>query len=115
MNNLRNRVQLIGRLGADPEVRVSQKGTQITKMSIATNEFFRDKEGKRQEKTIWHACTAFSHLAEIAGKYLARGREVALEGRITYQQYTDKQGIDRWRTEIQVQDLVMLGKGNKPD
>ena len=108
-----NKAQIIGRLGKEPEIRVTQSGTPIASLTVATTEKWRDKDGTTQESTEWHKVSLFGKLAEIAEKYLAKGSLVFIEGKIQTRKYTDKQGVDKYSTEIHGLELKMLG--GKPD
>jgi len=103
-----NRVILIGRLGADPEVRYTQDGTMITNLRIATNEYRKDKSGERVDRTEWHRVVAFGKLAEICGSYLSKGRLVYIEGSLRTRQWEDKEGNKRATTEILANNMQML-------
>ena len=111
MNSMRNHVQLIGRLGADPEVKTLEKGNKVARLSMATQETF-TRDGKKSRQTIWHNLVVWGRLADTCGQYLKKGREIAIEGRLTYNTWKDKQGLDHHRTEIVVYELVMFGNGN---
>ncbi len=114
MKAIKNKVQLIGHLGLQPEIRSFESGAKVARMRMATNETYKNAEGERATETIWHQLVAWGHLAEIAEKYLQKGSELMIEGRLTSRQYTDKQGATRYITEIQVNELLMLDKkGNK--
>lgn len=113
MSALRNRVQLIGRLGQDPEIRTLEGGKRVARFSMATNENYRNAEGARIEETTWHSIVAWNGLADLSSRFLAKGREVCLEGRIAYRSYTDKNGVQKNTTEIIATDLVLLGSGNR--
>ncbi len=105
-----NKVILIGNLGADPEVRYTGSGTAIISLRIATSEQWTDKQsGERQERTEWHRVKLFGKLAEIAGEYLKKGRQVYIEGSLRTDKYTDKDGIERYSTDIVASDMQMLG------
>lgn len=105
-----NKVILVGNLGADPEVRYTAGGTAIASLSIATSEQWTDKQsGQKQERTEWHRVKLFGRLAEIAGEYLKKGRQVYVEGSLRTDKYTDKQGVERYSTDIIASDLQMLG------
>ena len=108
MNNLRNRVQLIGNLGQDPETKTLESGKKVVKFTLATNESHRDGDGQKISETTWHNVIAWNGLADIAGKYLKKGKEVAVEGRIVYRSYEDKAGVTKYVTEIVANDLLML-------
>ncbi|MCU0460226.1 MAG: single-stranded DNA-binding protein [Bacteroidales bacterium] len=113
MNALRNRVQLIGRLGQDPEIRTLESGKKVAHFNLATNESFRNGEGTRIEETTWHSIVAWNGLADLSSKFLSKGKEVCIEGRISYRAYTDKNGNQKNITEIVASDLVMLGSGSR--
>lgn len=109
-----NRVILVGRLGQDPEVNYSASGSAIAKFSVATSERWKDKQGQQQEKTEWHRCVAFGRLAEIIGQYLKKGSQIYAEGSLQTNKYTDKNGIERYSTDIIVREMQMLdSKGDQ--
>jgi len=110
MNTLRNKVQLIGNLGQNPEVKELNGGKKVAKFSLATNETYRNKSGEKITDTQWHNLVAWGKTADIIEKYLKKGSEVAVEGKLLNRNYTDKDGIKRYVTEIQVSDLLMLDK-----
>jgi len=110
MNALRNKVQLIGNLGNDPEIINLESGKKLAKMTIATNESYRNDSGEKVTDTQWHHVIAWGKTAEIVEKYLAKGKEVAIEGKLTHRSYEDKGGEKRYVTEIVANDLLMLGK-----
>ena len=111
MNNLRNKVQLIGNLGQNPEVKELNGGKKVAKFSLATNETYRNKAGEKVTDTQWHNLVAWGKTADIIGKYLKKGSEVAVEGKLLNRTWTDKEGVKRYTTEIQVGELLMLGGG----
>jgi len=100
MNGSLNKVMLIGNLGMDPEIRYFEDGRSLGRMRIATTEFFRDRDGNRQERTEWHTIVVRNRLAEICHQYLRKGNKIFVEGRIQYRDYTDNQGQQRYITEI---------------
>lgn len=105
-----NKVMLIGNLGADPEVRYSAGGSAIANVRLATAESWRDKEtGDQQERTEWHRVVFFGRLAEIAGEYLKKGSQVYVEGSIRTRKWTDKEGAEKFTTEIVANEMQMLG------
>ncbi len=104
-----NKVILVGTLGKDPEVRYSQSGSALTSVSIATNESWKDKNGEKQERTEWHRVKFFGKLAEIAGEYLKKGGQVYIEGSLRTEKYTDKQGVEKYSTDIIANEMQMLG------
>ncbi len=109
MQNLRNRVQLIGRLGQDPEVRTLTSGKKLTTFSIATTDAYRNGSGEKVEETQWHNIVAWGKVGEIAGEYLSKGQEVALEGKLTHRSYEAQDGNKRYVTEINLNELLMIG------
>lgn len=105
-----NKVILVGHLGKDPEVRYSPNGAAIANITIATSEGWKDKQtGEQQEKTEWHRVVFFSRLAEIAGEYLRKGSQIYIEGRLQTRKWQDKEGLDRYTTEIVANEMQMLG------
>jgi single-strand DNA-binding protein len=104
-----NKVILVGNLGNDPEVRYSQSGSAITTISVATSESWKDKNGEQQERTEWHRVKFFGRLAEIAGEYLKKGRQVYIEGSLRTEKYTDKAGVEKYATDIIANEMQMLG------
>lgn len=105
-----NKAILIGNLGNDPDMRYTASGAAVANISIATAESWRDKEsGEQQERTEWHRVVAFGRLAEIMGEYLRKGSQVYIEGRIQTRKWQDKEGQDRYTTEIVANELQMLG------
>ncbi|MCX2680946.1 single-stranded DNA-binding protein [Galbibacter sp. EGI 63066] len=110
MNTLRNRVQLIGNLGNDPEIIKLESGRKLAKFSIATNNSYKNKDGDVIKDTQWHNIVAWGKTAEIAEKYINKGKEVAVEGKLTTRSYEDKEGVKRYITEINCNELLMLGK-----
>lgn len=104
-----NKAQIIGRLGKDPEIRVTQTGTPIASLTVATTEKWKDKAGVAQETTEWHKVSLFGKLAEVAEKYMSKGTLVYIEGKIQTRKYTDKQGVDKYATEIHGLELKLLG------
>lgn len=114
MKNLRNSIQLIGRLGQDPEQKQFDSGRTLTTFSLATSESYRNAQGERITDTQWHQVVAWGKLAGIAAQYLAKGREVLVEGKLVYRRYEDKQGQTRTRAEIHAHSLLMLGASQHP-
>jgi single-strand DNA-binding protein len=105
-----NKVILVGNLGNDPDVKATQGGTTITTISVATSEQWKDKQtGQAQERTEWHRVKFFGRLAEIAGDYLRKGSQVYIEGSLRTDKYTDKNGIERYTTDIIANEMQMLG------
>ena len=105
-----NKVILLGNLGKDPEVKYTPSGTPVAKITVATNERFKDKDGQWQDRTEWHNVVLWQRLAEIAGEYLKKGGKVYIEGKLQTRSWEDKQsGQKKYMTEIVVNDLVLLG------
>ena len=105
-----NKVILIGHLGADPETRAMPSGSSVANLRVATTESWRDKQsGEQQERTEWHRVALFGRLAEIAGEYLRKGSQVYIEGSLRTRKWQDKQGNERYSTEIVANDMQMLG------
>jgi single-strand DNA-binding protein len=105
-----NKVILVGTLGKDPEIRYSQAGAAMTTISVATNESWKDKvTGDKQERTEWHRVKFFGQLAEIASEYLQKGGQVYIEGSLRTEKYTDKNGVEKYSTDIIARDMQMLG------
>ena len=105
-----NKVILVGNLGRDPETRYNPEGAAITNISVATTDTWKDKtSGEKQERTEWHRVVFFSRLAEIAGEYLKKGSQVYIEGSLRTRKWTDKEGVDKYTTEIVADRMQMLG------
>jgi single-strand DNA-binding protein len=109
MYALKNKVQLIGNLGNSPEVRTFDGGRKMARFSMATNESYRNAQGERVTDTQWHNLIAWGKLADIAERFLIKGKEVAVEGKLINRSYNDKEGNKRYVTEIQVNELLLLG------
>jgi single-strand DNA-binding protein len=103
-----NKAIIVGNLGADPEVRYTQAGSQVATFNVATTERWRDKDGSMQESTEWHRVVAWAKLAEICGEYLRKGSKVYIEGRIQTRKWQDQNGNDRYTTEIIAREMKML-------
>jgi single-strand DNA-binding protein len=104
-----NKVILLGNLGRDPETRYTTGGDAVTNLRIATSEQWKDKSGEKQERTEWHTVVLFGRQAEIAGEYLKKGRSVYIEGRLQTRKYTDKEGVEKYSTEIVADRMQLLG------
>ena len=109
MNTLRNKVQLIGNLGNDPEIITMDSGKKIAKFNVATNEIYKNSEGERETKTEWHRVVCFGKTAEIVEEYISKGKEVAIEGKLSHNTWEDKDGNKRYNTEVICNELLMLG------
>ena len=107
-----NKVFIVGNVGQDPEVRYTGGGTAVCSLSVATSEQWKDKQsGEKQERTEWHRVKLFGRLAEIAGEYVKKGRQVYIEGSLRTDKYTDKAGVEKYSTDIIANDMQMLGGG----
>ena len=109
MYSLRNKVQLIGNLGKVPEAKKTESGKKLVKFSVATNEIYTNQKGEKVKETQWHNLVAWGKLADVAEKYLNKGSEVAVEGKLVSRDYTDKDGNKKYITEVQVNELLLLG------
>lgn len=109
MYALRNKVQLIGNLGNAPEVRTLDSGKKMARFSVATSESYRNAKGDKVNETQWHNLVAWGKVAEIVEKFLTKGREVAIEGKLVNRSYNDKEGNKKYITEVQVNELLLLG------
>ena len=109
MSTLRNKVQLIGNLGNDPEIITLESGKKLAKFSLATNESYKDANGEKQTKTDWHNLVALGKTADIIEKYITKGKEIAIEGKLSTRSYETKEGENRYVTEVIVNELLMLG------
>lgn len=110
MNNLRNKIQLIGNLGSDPEVKTFDSGKKKVNLSLATSDNYYDANGDKVEQTQWHNVIGWGKTADIAEKYLRKGSEIAVDGKVQYRSYEDKNGEKKYITEIVVNEMLMLGK-----
>lgn len=110
MNALRNKVQLIGNTGNDPEIINLESGKKLAKFSIATNENYNNEKGEKVTDTQWHNVVAWGKTAELIEKYVTKGKEVAIEGKLTHRSYEDKSGEKRYVTEVVAGELLLLGK-----
>ncbi|MCB4799367.1 MULTISPECIES: single-stranded DNA-binding protein [Flavobacteriaceae] len=109
MSTLRNKVQLIGNVGNEPEITNLESGKKVAKFSIATNESYKDSNGEKVTNTQWHNIVAWGKIAEIVEKYVGKGKEVALEGKLTSRSYETKEGEKRYVTEVVVDEILLLG------
>lgn len=110
MNAIKNRVQLIGNLGSAPEVKDLDNGNKVARFSIATSEYYVNKKGEKVNETQWHNIVIWGKLADIAGRYLQKGSQVVIEGKLTNRNYTDKEGAKKYFTEIVANEMLMLDK-----
>ncbi len=109
MSSIRNKVQLIGNVGQTPELTNLDNGKKVCRFSLATNEVFKAKNGEKTQKTDWHNLVVWGRNAEIIQRYAAKGQQIAIEGKLTSRSYEDKQGVQRYITEVNVSELVLLG------
>jgi len=110
MNALRNKVQLIGRLGQDPEIINFADGNKMAKFSLATDDSYKDKDGKKVERAYWHNIIVKGGLVKVVESYVNKGQEIAVEGKLTNRSWEDKEGNKRYTTEIVCSDLLLMGK-----
>ena len=113
MYALKNKVQLIGHLGSAPEIKNTESGKKLAKFSVATNESYRNAKGEKVTETTWHNLVAWGKVADIAEKYLIKGTEVAIEGKLISRSYTAKDGNKKYVAEVQVNELLLLGSKPK--
>ena len=110
MSTLRNKVQLIGHVGNDPEIKTFDGGKKLAKLTIATNENYKNDKGEKVEETQWHNLVAWGKTADIIEKYVVKGKEIAIEGKLTHRSYEDKNGEKRYVTEVVIDEVLLLGK-----
>ena len=113
MYALKNKVQLIGNLGVAPEVKTVSGGKKMARFSMATNETYRNAKGEKVTETQWHNIVAWGKVAELAEKYLDKGSEVVIEGKLITRNYTDKDGVKKYITEVQLNEQLLLGEKSK--
>jgi single-strand DNA-binding protein len=109
MSTLRNKVQLIGHVGNDPEIKTFDGGKKLAKLNVATNESYKNDKGEKVEETQWHSLIAWGKTADIIEKYVVKGKEIAIEGKLTHRSYEDKNGEKRYVTEVVIDELLLLG------
>lgn len=110
MNAMKNKVQLIGNVGNDPEIKTFDGGKKVANLTIATNDSYKNDKGEKVEQTEWHKVVAWGKTAEIIEKFVTKGLLIAIEGKLTHRSYEDKNGEKRYITEVVVNDLLLLGK-----
>ena len=109
MNNLRNKVQLIGHVGQDPEVKTLTSGQVLAKVSLATSDIYKNKTGEKVKETYWHNLIAWGKTASVIQNYVQKGQEIVVEGKLTNRSYEDKAGVKHYITEVIVNEVMMLG------
>jgi single-strand DNA-binding protein len=110
MNALRNKVQLIGHVGQEPEIKTFDGGKKLANITLATNESYTNAKGEKVENTEWHRLTAWGKTADLIESYVTKGKEIAVEGKLTHRSYDDKEGVKRFITEVVISELLLLGK-----
>lgn len=110
MNAMKNKVQLIGHVGQDPEVKDLEGGRKVANLTLATNDYYINDKGEKVENTEWHRVAAWGKIAEIIEKYVVKGKEIVVEGKLTHRSYEDKDGTKRYVTEVVANDILLLGK-----
>jgi single-strand DNA-binding protein len=110
MNAMKNRVQLIGHVGNDPEIKTFDGGRTLVNLTIATNDSYKNDKGEKVEQTEWHKVVAWGKTAEIIEKYVTKGKEIAIDGKLTHRSYEDKNGEKRYVTEVVANEVLLLGK-----
>ncbi|NER18957.1 single-stranded DNA-binding protein [Spongiivirga citrea] len=110
MNALRNKVQLIGRLGQDPEIVIFNDGNKMAKFSMATDDSYKDKDGQKVERAYWHNVVVRGGLVNVVENYVSKGKEIAIEGKLTNRSWEDKEGNKRYTTEILCNELLLISK-----
>ena len=112
MSTLKNHVQLIGNVGQEPTITNLESGKKVARFSIATNEYYKDAKGEKQTETNWHTVVAWGKTAEIIKKFVGKGKEVGVTGKLKSRSYEDKEGIKRYVTEIEANEILLLGSKN---
>ena len=110
MNAMKNKVQLIGHVGQEPEIKTFGEGKKVVNITLATNESYTNAKGEKVEETQWHKVKAWGKVADIIEKYVTKGKEICVEGKLTYSDYLDKDGNKRYVTEVVISDILLLGK-----
>ncbi len=110
MNAMKNRVQLIGHVGQQPEIKTFEKGKKVATITLATNDYYTNEKGEKIEQTEWHRVVAWGKTADIIEKLVTKGKEIAIDGKLTHRSYDDKEGIKRFITEVVANEVLLLGK-----
>ncbi len=109
MNTLKNKVQLIGNVGQDPEITVLDSGKKVTRFSLATNENYKNSKGEKMQNTYWHNMVAWEKIAEVIEKYVTKGKEIAIEGKLVSRSYQTKEGEKRYITDVVINEVLLMG------
>lgn len=112
MSTLKNKVQLIGNVGQEPTITTLESGKKVARISLATNENYKNGNGEKQTDTNWHNIVAWGKTADIIEKYVNKGKEIAIEGKLTSRSYEDKEGVKRYVTEVVVSEILLMGNNN---
>ncbi len=115
MSTLKNHVQLIGNVGQEPQITSLESGKKVARLSLATNEFYKNDKGEKVQSTEWHTVTAWGKTAEIIEKYAGKGKEIGLGGKLKSRSYTDKEGVKRYVTEVEANEILLMGAKNGPN
>ncbi|WP_067151384.1 single-stranded DNA-binding protein [Pseudotamlana agarivorans] len=110
MSTIKNKVQLIGNVGQEPTMTILEDGKKLARISLATNEYYNNAQGEKQNNTSWHNLVAWGKKADIVEKYVTKGKEIAIEGKLTSRSYEDKGGVKRYMTEITISEILLLSK-----
>ena len=110
MNTMKNKVQLIGNVGNEPEIKTFDGGKKVVNFTLATNESYKNDKGEKVEQTEWHRVSAWGKTADIIEQFVTKGKEIAIEGKLTHRSYDDKNGEKRYITEVVASDVLLLGK-----
>jgi single-strand DNA-binding protein len=109
MSTLKNKVQLIGNVGQDPQITVLDSGKKVTRFSLATNEHYKNSKGEKMQNTYWHNMVAWGKIAEVIEKYVTKGKEIAIEGKLTSRSYQTKEGEKRYITDVVINEVLFMG------
>ena len=112
MSTIKNQVQLIGNVGQEPTITNLENGKKVARLSLATNEHYKNANGEKQTDTQWHTVVAWGKSAEIIEKYVSKGKEIAIEGKLSSRSYEDKEGVKRYVTEVVANEILLLGNSN---
>ncbi len=112
MSTLKNKVQLIGNVGQEPTITTLESGKKVVRLSLVTNENYKNSKGEKQTDTNWHTVIAWGKTADIIEKYVSKGKEIAVEGKLSSRSYEDKEGVKRYVTEVVVSEVLLLGSNN---